>query len=433
MKKEIYEQIKQKAEYCLNCKNPQCKKGCPLENNIPEFINYIKQEKYKKAFDILSATTVMQPICGLICPHEKQCQGSCVRGIKGEPVQIGELEAFIGNLALENNWYKCVGTVLLGDPKKVNKKVAIIGGGPAGLMCSSYLAKKGYDITIYEKHTKLGGLLVHGIPEFRLDKELVEKWVNQILDLGIKVEYEKELGSNLNFKELQEKFDAIFISIGANKSVKLGIDGENLKGVYGANELLETNNHPNYKGKVAAVIGGGNVAIDSARTVKKLGAKKVYIVYRRAEKQMPAERKEIEDAKKEGIEFLFQNNIVSILGIDCVQELELIRTKLIQKAGEKREVPVDIENSNYKLKVDYIIRAIGSKPEENNIFEDIKLNENGYIEIDENYNTSNEKIFAGGDIAGIKATVAYAAKTGREAGKKIDEYLRNNVDKQKIM
>jgi len=421
--KEIYEQIKQKAEYCLNCKNPLCKKGCPLGNSIPEFISKIREEKYKEAFEVLSETTVMQPICGIICPQEKQCQGSCIRGIKGEPVQIGELEAFIGNLALENNWYKCVGTGVLSRPEKVNKKVAIIGGGPAGIVCSAYLAKKGYDVTIYEKYNKLGGLLVYGIPEFRLNKELVERWINQVLELGIKVEYEKELGNNLSLDELKKDYDAIFISIGANKSVKLDVEGENLRGVYGANELLETNNHPNYKGKIVAVIGGGNVAIDSSRIIKKLGAEKVYIIYRRAEQQMPAERKEIEDAKKEGVEFLFQNNIVKVIGKENVQKVELIKTKLIQKEGEKRKVPVDIENSNFEIKVDYIIRAIGSKPEKNNIFGDIKLDGKGYIEIDENYNTSNKKIFAGGDIAGTKATVAFAAKTGREAAHQIDKFL----------
>jgi len=422
--KEISEQIKQKAEYCLNCKNPLCIKGCPLGNNIPEFIKKVKEENYKEAFDILSETTIMQPICGIICPQEKQCQGSCVRGIKEEPVQIGDLEAFVGNLALENNWYKCVGVGVLDDPEKVNKRVAIIGGGPAGIVCSAYLAKKGYDVTIYEKHNKLGGLLVHGIPEFRLNRKLIEKWINQILELGIKVEYEKELGKDLSLEKLQEKYDAIFISIGANKSIRLGIDGENLKGVYGANELLERNNHPDYKGKIVAVIGGGNVALDSSRTIKKLGAKKVYIIYRRAEKQMPAEKKEIEDAKKEGIEFLFQNNIVKIIGKKEVSAVELIKTELVKKEGEDREIPIDIEKSNYELEVDYVIKAIGSKPEKNEIFVDIELDSKGYIRIDENFNTSNKKIFAGGDITGTKSTVAYAAKTGREAADAIDDFLK---------
>ena len=300
MKKKIYEQIKQKAEYCLNCKNPLCNKGCPLGNNIPKFISKIKEENYKEAYEILSKTTIMQPICGLICPHEKQCQGSCIRGIKGKPVQIGEMEAFIGNIALENKWYK------LDIQNKTNKKVAIIGGGPAGISCGVFLAKKGYDITIYEKNDKLGGVLTYGIPEFRLNKEIVEKWIGQILNFGIKVKYNKKLGQNLGLAELEKEYDAIFISIGANHSVQLNLKGEVLEGVYGANELLEYNKHPNYIGKIIAVIGGGNVALDSARTIKRLGAKKVYVIYRRAEKQMPAERKEIADAKNEGIEFYFK-------------------------------------------------------------------------------------------------------------------------------
>lgn len=419
MKKEIYEQIKQKANYCLTCKNPLCKKGCPLENDIPGFIKAIKEEKYKKAYEILSETTIMQPICGLICPHEKQCQGSCIRGIKGEPVQIGELEAFIGTIALENGWYT-KDTV-----KKTNRKVAVIGGGPAGITCSAFLAKNGYNVTIYEKHDKLGGLLVHGIPEFRLKKELVEKWINETLKLGINAEIGRELGKNLNIEELKNDYDAIFISIGANKSVNLEVEGEKLEGVYGANELLEENNHPDYLEKSVAVIGGGNVALDTARTVNKLGAKKVYIIYRRAEKQMPAERKEIEDAKKEGIEFLFQNNIVKILGDNKVKGVELIKTELVKKEGEERKVPIDIENSNYKLDIDCVIKAIGSKPQKNNIYgKDIVLNENNYIVVNEEYNTTNRKVFAGGDIAGNKANVAYAAKTGREAAKKIDEFLK---------
>jgi len=426
MKKEMYDEIKQKAEYCLNCKNPLCKKACPLGNNIPEFINKIKEEKYKEAYEVLSETTIMEPICGLICPHEKQCQGSCIRGIKGKSVEIGELEAFIGKLAIENNWYKCVGVDVPGDPKKINKKVAVIGGGPAGLTCSAYLAKNGYDVTIYEKYDKLGGLLVHGIPEFRLNRELVRNWINQILSLGINVQYNKELGKNLEIKKLKKEYDAIFISIGANKSLKLGIDGESLDGVYGANELLEKNNHPNYSGKVVAIIGGGNVALDSARTVKRLGAKDVYIIYRRAEEQMPAERNEIEEAKKEGIKFLFQNNIVKVIGEKKVEEVELIKTELVQKQGETRKVPINIENSNYKLKVDYILRAIGASPEKDNILGDVQLDDKNYIKVDEKYNTSNKMIFAGGDIVGTKSTVAYAAKSGREAAKRICEFLKND-------
>ena len=267
------EEIKEKVNYCLNCKIKPCSvKGCPLENNIPDFIKAVKEEKYKKAYEILSKTTVLPGICGKICPHMKQCQGSCVRGIKGEPVSIGDIENYIYEKSEEENY--SLKEAMQTSEKFLNKKVAIIGGGPAGLTCAAFLAKDGVDVTIYEKYNYLGGLLVHGIPEFRLPKERVKETVNKILDLGIKVKYKKELGKNLELKELEQKYDAIFISIGANKSAKMGVQGEKLKGVYGGNELLEYNLHPDYTGKIVAVIGGGNVAMDCSRTIKRLRGKR---------------------------------------------------------------------------------------------------------------------------------------------------------------
>ena len=262
-----------------------------------------------------------------------------------------------------------------------------------------------------------------GIPEFRLPKKIVESTVKDILDLGIKVEYNKELGKNLELKDLENKYDAIFLGIGANCSSKMGIDGENLKGVYGGNELLEYNLHPDYKEKKVIVVGGGNVAMDCARTIKKMGAKEVTIVYRRAEEQMPAEKKEIMEAKNEGIKFEFQNNVVKIIGNDCVEKAELIKTKLVQKENEDRLVPVNIENSNYEIDVDYIVMALGSKPQEYVKKFDLELNKWGNIQIDEEYRTSNKKIFAGGDLAGVKGTVAFAAMSGREAAKSIIKNL----------
>ena len=265
------EEIQEKANYCLNCKVKPCSlKGCPLNNNIPDFIKEIKEENYKEAYKILCQTTVLPGVCGRICPHMKQCQGSCVRGLKGEPVNIGDLEAFVFDKAIEEN-------LKLKDymPQKINeelksKKVAIIGGGSAGLTCSAFLAKEGIQVTIFEKYNYLGGILVHGIPNFRLDQNVVENTVKQILDLGVQVEYEMELGKNLKLEELENQFDAIFLCIGANKSGKMGVEGENLIGIFGGNELLEFNKHPNYTGKIVSVIGGGNVAMDCARTIKKL-------------------------------------------------------------------------------------------------------------------------------------------------------------------
>ena len=265
-----------------------------------------------------------------------------------------------------------------------------------------------------------------GIPEFRLPKNIVKDTVDKILELGINVEYEKELGKNLTIDELSKEYDAIFLSIGANISSKMGVEGEELEGVYGGNELLEYNLHPQYKDKKVIVVGGGNVAMDCARTIKKLGAQDVTIVYRRAEEQMPAEKKEILDAKEEGIKFAFQNNIVKILGKEKVEKVELIKTELVKKENETRLVPVNIENSNYIIDVDYIVMALGSKPQ--NFVKDLglELNKWGNININDKYQTSNEKIFAGGDLAGIKGTVACAANSGREAAKNIIEYLERS-------
>lgn len=413
--------IKEKADYCLNCPMKSCSnKGCPLNNNIPEFIKALKKEEYEKAYEILSETTVLESVCGRICPHEKQCQGSCVRGIKGNPVDIGELEAFIGDKAIKENY-----SLKKSENIKNNKKIAVIGGGPAGLTCSAFLLKKGYSVTIYEKYNYLGGLLVHGIPEFRLPKEVVKQTVKKILDLGLNVQYNKELGKNLNLKELKEKYDAIFLAYGANVSSKMGIEGENLQGVYGGNELLEKNSHPDYKGKNVAIIGGGNVAMDCARTIKRLGAQSVKIIYRRAEEQMPAEAKEILDAKNEGIEFLFQNNVVKIIGDKSVQKIELIKTELVQKEGENRKVPININGSNYEIDMDYVVMALGSMPENFTIELGLELNKYGYINVNEKNKTSNGQIFAGGDIAGCKNTVAWASRSGRDSAMSIIEYLEN--------
>ncbi len=414
------EEIQKYAEYCLNCPMKPCsQKGCPLNNDIPAFIKQVKEGNIEEAFKILSKTTVLGSICGRICPHMKQCQGSCVRGIKGEPVQIGELEAYVFDEALKNGWYKNIEKT---DELK-GKKIAVVGGGPAGLTCSSFLARSGADVTIYEKYDKLGGILDHGIPEFRLEKDILEKTIEAILSIGIKVEYNRELGRNLALKELENEYDAIFLSFGANIPSKMNIEGEDLEGVYGGNSLLEYGNHPSYKGKKVAVIGGGNVAMDCCRTIKRLGADKVYVIYRRAEKQMPAEVKEIAEAKEEGIEFLFQNNIVKILGDKKVEKIECIRTKLVKKEGETREVPINIEGSNYEMDMDYVVMAVGSSPEKELLGKleqsGIELNKWGYIQVDENHRTSNEKVFAGGDLAGDKSTVAWVARAGRDTARTI--------------
>lgn len=426
---EAINEIINKANYCLGCKAKPCStRGCPLNNDIPQFIENIKQNNYYKAYKTLCNTTVLPGICGRICPHMKQCQGSCVRGVKGDPVSIGELEAFVYDKAKEKGYTLRDSFEDIKEKSNtvLNKKVAIIGGGPCGLTAAAYMAKEGIKVTIYERYDYLGGLLMYGIPEFRLSKDIVNKTIKDILDLGIEVKYNKELGKNLNLSELEIGYDAVFLSFGANISSKLGVEGENLEGVYGGNELLEYNNHPDYKGKIVAVVGGGNVAMDCARTIKRLGAKEVKVIYRRAREQMPAEDKEVEDAINEGISFLYQNNIVRIIGTNKVEKVELIKTELKQKEGETRLVPVNIENSNYIIDVDYVVMALGSKPDNFVAELGIELDKWGNIKIDENYKTSNDKIYAGGDIAGVKKTVAWATYSGREAAKKIIQNLKQN-------
>ena len=418
---------KEKIEYCLNCKNPQCRTGCPLSNHIPDFIEQLKLENYEKAYEILCETTVLPAICGRICPHQKQCQGKCIRGIKGEPVSIGELEAFLGDWALNNKDALKNVYIKQGMELKTNgKNIAVIGGGPAGLTASAFLRKKGFNVTIYEKQPDLGGILKRGIPQFRLDKQIVEKTIAQILNLGINVECEKELGKNLELSELENKYDAIFLSIGANIPRKMIIEGEDLDGVFGGNTLLEKGEHPDYHGKKVAIIGGGNVAMDCARTIKRLGAEKVIVIYRRSRAEMPAEDKEIEDSIKEGIEFLFLTNITKVLGNGKVENIECIKAKLVEKEGETRKVPVYIENSNYIIPMNYVVMAVGGKADKEMLEnEGIALTNKKYVEVDENGKTSYKKVFAGGDVTGQNSTVAWAARDGREIANKIAEYLKD--------
>ena len=423
------EDIIEETKYCLNCKVKPCSlKGCPLNNDIPAFIAQAKNGDFEEAFKILTKTTVLPAVCGKICPHYKQCMGSCVRGIKGNSVNIGKIEEYIGKVALENG-YSLVNeyTEISKEEYEENskKKVAIVGSGPSGLTAAAFLRRKGFNVTIYEKYNELGGILRRGIPEFRLDKNVLDNTINKILDLGIETKYNQELGKNLSMKSLEENYDAIYIAIGANISTKMNVPGEELDGVFGGNELLEKNLHPDYKDKKVAIIGGGNVAMDCARTIKRKGAKEVVVIYRRAEEQMPAEKKEIEDAKNEGIEFLFQNNLVKILGNKKVEKIECIKTKLEIKEGETRAVPVNIENSNYEIDMDYVVMAVGSKADKEIIEKSgVDINTKGYIKINEKYNTNNEKIFAGGDVVGQTATVAFAARDGRNAAERIEEYLK---------
>ena len=411
--------IIEKANYCIGCINKPCSKACPLNNDTAGFIKLIKEDKLKEAYNLLSETTILESICGRICPHTKQCEGKCIRGIKGEPVSIGELEAYIGDLAIKNNWS------FTENIEERKEKVAIIGSGPAGLTCAAFLRKQGFQVTIFEKHNYLGGLLRHGIPEFRLPKNILDDTINKILSLNINIELNKELGKNLYLEDLTE-YDAIFIAIGANISSTMNIDGEQLDGVYGGNELLENENYPELLNKTVIVNGGGNVAMDVARTLNKLGAK-VKIVYRRSEKEMPAEQKEIKEAKEEGIELILQNNILKINGKDHVESIECIKTELVAVENE-RPRPQNIEGSNYTIECDYVVMAIGGKPEEDIVKSlGIELDSKNKIIINELGQTSNNKIFAGGDITNTPSTVAYAARSGKDAAVNITKYLKGEL------
>lgn len=420
------EELKQ----CLNCKTKPCTTGCPLGNNIPMVISLLKNSEYKQAYEELTKTTVLPAICGRICPYMSQCMGKCVKGIKRNAVKIGEIEQFIGDMAINEN----LKLSKINDDVLQNKKVAVIGSGPAGLTCAAFLARQGVQVTIYEKFNKLGGILRYGIPEFRLDKTILDKSIDKIINLGIEVKYNCELGKDIFLEQLKKAYDGIFISIGANIPCSMGIPGENLKGVYGGNILLQQIQIlkedskqivPDFNGKKVAIIGGGNVAMDCARVIKKLGASNVKIIYRRAIEQMPAEKKEIQEAMEEGIEFLFQNNIIKIIGNSNVEKIECVKTKLVQKEGQDRLVPINVENSNYIIDVDNVIMAIGSKPDDVLMkCLNLDLDKYNYIVIDENYKTSDSKVWAGGDIANCKATVAWAALAGRNVAENIANYLK---------
>lgn len=402
------EKIQEKINYCLNCKTKPCTTGCPLRNDIPQMIALAKQGQYKEAYEVLCQTTVMPFICGKICPKSKQCQGKCVRGIKGEPVSIGEIENFIGEMALENKWYM--------DVKKKpqnGKKIAIVGAGPSGITAAMHLAKNGNDVTIFEKHEKIGGILRYGIPEFRLDRKWIDAIEKQLKAYGVNLKCNSELGKEITLQNLRDNFDKVILAFGANISCKMGIPGEEEPYVIGANELLENGIYPDYTNKKVAVIGGGNVAMDASRTIKQKGAEEVTVVYRRARQQMPAEDIEVEEAMEEGVKFLFQVNVKKIED----KKIHCVRTMLVQKEGE-RPIPVEIENSDFVLDADYVVMAIGSKTDKS-ILNELELDDKGYIIVDEGYKTSLPNVYACGDNIGGKATVAWASYYARECAEQM--------------
>ena len=406
--------LNDEANYCEGCLHSPCQKGCPLENHITEFIRLIKEKNFEEAYHVLDETTVLPSICGRICPHEKLCQGKCIKHYTDRSIKIGALEAYIGDLANLNNWP----IKLTKNEKLHQKKVCVIGGGPAGLSCAAFLARNNISVTIYEKHDYLGGLLRHGIPEFRLNRKALDMTIKRILDLDIKVEYNKELGKNIFLEDLQKDYNAIFLGIGTNQSKFMDIKGTDLNGVYGGNELLENQKHPNYLDKNVAIVGGGNVAMDTARTIKRLGAKNVIIIYRRSPKDMKADQKELKNAKKEGIKFLFNTNVSQIIGKNNVEKITIVKTEEID--GNLK----NIYNTEKNIKVDYVVFTIGSTPNSKLISSlNIITNDNGTIKVDEKKATSISNVFAGGDVANEINTVSNASKSGRVAAYSIIEYL----------
>ena len=409
---ENLDDVLNKASKCLNCKNPMCRKGCPIATNIPAFISKIKENNYLEAYNILQENNLMSEICSTVCPVERQCMGSCVRGIKGEPVQINYLERFINDWAKENNIkyvMKC---------KNIsNKKIAIIGAGPAGLACSIELRKAGADVTIFEKEKMCGGILEYGIPDFRLSKNTIENLIDKVQALGVKIKTGVELGKDIDIKTLKEQgYEYIFLGMGAEKQTTYTLTNEQVYGIFKSDEFLKAYN----TGKqiknlgTTVVIGGGNVAFDSARTALRMGAKEVYILYRRNEELMPARKIELQEAIEDGVQMVFQTKVIgAIVANGKLNQIECIKTKI------ENEKAVDIKGSNYMMKVDTVIFAIGSKANEQLLNKLGIKTENGLVCVNENYMTNIDKVYAGGDLVETKSSVCRAIATGKKAAKAI--------------
>ncbi len=430
------EEAMEEAARCINCKNAQCIKGCPVSINIPGFIEKVKEGDVEAAYQIISESSSLPAVCGRVCPQESQCEGKCIRGIKGEPISIGKLERFVADWASEK------GIKPQGAEKKNGKRVAVIGSGPAGLTCAGDLAKMGYDVTIFEALHEPGGVLVYGIPEFRLPKtKVVAKEIENVKALGVKIETNVVVGKAVTIDELisEEGFDAVFIGSGAGLPKFMGIPGEQANGVFSANEYLtrsnlmkafdENSNTPIMRGQKVAVVGGGNVAMDAARTALRLGAE-VHIVYRRSEEELPARVEEVHHAKEEGIIFDLLTNPVEILEDEkgWVRGMKCIRMELGEPDASGRRRPVEIPGSEFVIDVDTVIMSLGTSPNPliSSTTEGLEVNKWKCIVADEEFGkTTKEGVYAGGDAVTGAATVILAMGAGRAGAKGIDEYLKN--------
>jgi glutamate synthase (NADPH/NADH) small chain len=433
----LAEMAKEEAGRCLQCKHRPCVQGCPVNVQIPEFIKLLEEEKFEEAYQKIAETNNLPAVCGRVCPQENQCEKYCVRGVKGEPVAIGRLERFAADWYLENSEAKIT------PPDKLGKKVAVVGSGPASLTCAGDLAKMGYDVTIFEAFHVPGGVLMYGIPEFRLPKELVQKEIDNLKQFGVKIETNMVIGKTLSVDELKEEgFEAVFIGSGAGLPSFMGIPGENLNGVYSANEFLTRINlmkaylYPEWDtpiniGRNVAVVGGGNVAMDAARSAKRLGAENVYVVYRRSEEEMPARLEEVHHAKEEGIIFKLLTNPVRIIGTEdgWVQGMECVEMELGEPDQSGRRRPIKKSGSEHIIDVETVVIAIGQSP--NPLIaattRGLETHDWGGIITDEETGaTSKLGVFAGGDAVTGAATVILAMGAGKKAAKAIDDYLQQN-------
>ena len=430
------EEAEAEATRCLNCKNPQCQKGCPVAINIPAFIQEVKEGNVEAAYQIISESSALPAVCGRVCPQESQCEGKCIRGFKGEPVSIGKLERYVADTARE------MGIVPEGAKEKKNYKVAVIGSGPSGLTCAGDLAKLGYDVTIFEALHEAGGVLVYGIPEFRLPKEkVVKKEIENVEKLGVKIEKDVVIGKSVTIDSLMkdEGFDAVFVGSGAGLPKFMHIPGEQALGVFSANEFLTRSNlmkafskdsttpimHP----KKTVVVGGGNVAMDAARTALRLGSE-VHVVYRRSEEELPARKEEVEHAKQEGVVFDLLNNPVEILTDEegWVRGCRCIKMELGEPDESGRRSPVEIPGSEFEIECDAVIMSLGTSPNPliSSTTEGLEINKRKCIVAQEdNGQTSKKGVFAGGDAVTGAATVILAMGAGKAAAAGIDEYLRS--------
>lgn len=428
------EEAKCEASRCINCKNAQCIKGCPVAINIPGFIEQVKEGNIEKAYQVISESSALPAVCGRVCPQESQCEGKCIRGIKGDPISIGKLERFVADWAREHDIKP------EGAKESKSKKVAVIGSGPAGLTCAGDLARMGYDVTIFEALHEAGGVLVYGIPEFRLPKDdVVKKEIENVKSLGVKIETDVVIGKSTTIDELmdEEGFDAVFIGSGAGLPKFMGIPGEQANGVFSANEYLtrsnlmkafkEDSNTPIMRAKKVAVVGGGNVAMDAARTALRLGAE-VHVVYRRSEEELPARVEEVHHAKEEGIIFDLLTNPVEILVNEdgWVKGIKCIKMELGEPDASGRRRPVEVPGSEFTVDVDCVIMSLGTSPNPliSSTTEGLEVNKWKCIVADEELGkTTKEGVYAGGDAVTGAATVILAMGAGKAAAKGIHEYL----------